>query len=138
MDLTLDELRQVLAGMRINVPDFLLQIWLNKVNAINACLIGAGVSDDDGKLIKLYLLTLFGIGQAWPMVQSESAPSGASRSFRFGDLRTQWATNLNALRLLDKTGCAGELIPVDPTVTARAGLWVATGGCNDDCGPGYV
>lgn len=129
--LTIDELKQYLSFIGIALPDFLLQIYLEKANGLDPCLIGAGYSDADSKLIKLYYLTLVSISASDRQVSSESAPSGASRSYRFGDPKVRWASALNALAGLDKSGCAP--IPEPPWPVARAGLWVATGGCDTDC-----
>ena len=61
-------------------------------------------------------------------LSSQSAPSGASRSFRFAAARDAWRGQLGMLRLLDTSGCADALIPAEPGAK-RAGIGVFIGGC---------
>lgn len=131
MLLTIEELKQYLDFIGVTLPDFLLQIYLDQANAIDPCLIGAGYTESDGKLIKLYYLTLLSFSSSDRQVSSESAPSGASRSYRFGDPKVRWNSTLRLLQGLDTSGCAP--VPASPFETANAGMWVATGGCDTDC-----
>jgi len=129
MELTLEQAQQYLATLGITLPDFLLQILVGQANSIDACLIGAGYPNATALLIKLYLLGLLSIAQGDKYVSSETAPSGASRSYRYKSLGDSWRGVSGLLRGLDKAGCASDLIPPDPTGTAHAGLWIAKGGC---------
>ena len=132
MELTLEQAREYLATLGISLPDFVLQILVAQANGIDACLMGAGYSDATALLIKLYLVTLLSMSQADKYVSSESAPSGASRSYRYKSLGDAWRGTLNLLQSLDKAGCASELIPPSPEPIAHAGLWIAKGGCADE------
>lgn len=129
MELTLDQAREYLASVGITLPDFLLQILVDHANSIDACLIAAGYSDATALLIKLYTIGLLGLTQGDRYISSQTAPSGASQSFRYQTLADRWNGSWNLLRALDKSGCATGLIPANPTNTAHGGLWVAKGGC---------
>ena len=63
------------------------------------------------------------------LINSQTAPSGASRSFRYQAFADRWKAQLALLNALDKDGCATGLIPPNPTQTAHGGLWIARGGC---------
>ncbi|EBR3153410.1 hypothetical protein B8V94_23345, partial [Salmonella enterica subsp. enterica serovar Infantis] len=60
---------------------------------------------------------------------SQTAPNGASRSFRYQSFADRWKGSLSLLRGADKFGCTNGLIPPDPTNTAFAGIWIGRGGC---------
>lgn len=70
-----------------------------------------------------------GLGQGDKYISSQTAPSGASQSFRYQSFSDRWKGSLNLLRGLDKNGCATALIPPDPTNQAFAGIWIGKGGC---------
>jgi hypothetical protein len=129
MELTLEQAKEYLASVGINVPDFMLQLLVDQVNSIDACLTAAGYSNATAILIKLYALGLMTLAQGDKYISSQTAPSGASQSFRYASLSDRWKGGLGLLNGLDKTGCTDSLIPPDPTGTAHAGFWVARGGC---------
>ena len=129
MDLTLDEVKQYFAAIGVTLPDFVITILLSETAEIDACL-EANYSEGTGKLIKLYLLTLLAIPQSDKYVSSESAPSGASRSYRYAQLEDRWNGTYRLLTGLDKQGCATELIPESPFAMAHGMMFVAKGtGC---------
>lgn len=129
MDLTLEQAREYLESLGIVVPDFVLQILIDQANSINDCLIGAGYPVSTALLIKLYLISLLGLAQGDKFVSSQTAPSGASQSFRYRTLADAWKGQYGLLRALDKSGCTDDLVPPDPTAKAHGGLWTARGGC---------
>ena len=126
--ITAEQAQQYLQGQGIELPDFILAALVEQANSIDACL-AENYSPATALLIQMYLLALMGLGQGTQYLASQTAPSGASRSFRHLSFAERWKGALALLRGLDKHGCADGLIPPDPTATARAGLWVATGGC---------
>lgn len=130
MELTIAQAREYLASVGIALPDFMLQLLVNKANSIDSCLTGSGYSNGDALLIKLYLIGLFGVVQGDAYITSQSAPSGASRSFRFGTLSERYDANLNLLRGIDKYGCADALIPEKPG-KFKAAFFVGRGGCHE-------
>lgn len=128
MELTLAQAREFLASVGIVLPDFMLQIFVNKANAIDACLTANGVSNDDALLIKIYLIGLLGTVQGDRYVTSQRAPSGAAQSYRYGSLSERYDAIYNLLGTVDAYGCATSLIPAKPG-EAHAALFIGQGGC---------
>lgn len=129
--LTLEQAREYLASQGIVLPDFLLQALVDQANSVIDCL-NEHYSASTGLLIMLYLVSLMALGQGDRYISSQTAPSGASRSFRYLSFTDRWNGQLSLLRGLDKYGCTDGLIPPDPTKKAYAGLWTARGGCMCD------
>lgn len=128
---TLDELRTYLASIGIAPPDFMLVAWLDAIAAITDCL-SIHYPASVAKLIALYTLGLYGIGTGDRYISSQTAPSGASQSFRYNTLADRWRLQLSMLRQLDPNGCADPFLPPDPTATpiaAMVGRPVSKGGC---------
>lgn len=125
---TQEQAKEYLVSQGITLPDFILAALVEQANSIQECL-DANYPAATALLIQMYLLGLMGLGQGDRYISSQSAPSGASRSFRYGSFADRWKGSLGLLRGLDKNGCATALIPADPTQQAFAGLWVAKGGC---------
>ncbi|WP_029589781.1 hypothetical protein [Franconibacter helveticus] len=126
---TLEQAKEYLTGQGITIPDFVLQALVDQANSIQDCL-DAHYSASTALLIQVYLLALMGLGQGDKYISSQTAPNGASRSFRFQSFSDRWKGALSLLRGLDKHGCATALIPADPTAApAFAGIWIAKGGC---------
>lgn len=130
---TLEQAKEYLESQGITIPDFVLQALVDQANSIQECL-DAHYPASTALLIQLYLLALMGLGQGDKYISSQTAPSGASRSFRYQSFTDRWKGALALLRVTDKHGCANDLIPPDPTNTAFAGIWIARGGCM--CGGG--
>lgn len=110
------------------LPDFMLELLVEQANSKNDCL-AANYSESTAKLIRLYLLSLLGMSQMTRSISSERAPSGASRSWDYQELKTRWVGVLNLLQGLDKHGCVSELVPPNPADSGRGALFVALGGC---------
>ncbi|MGP3005711.1 DUF7370 family protein [Serratia marcescens] len=130
---TKEKAKEYLDSQGITLPDFVLDALVEQVNSIQECL-DANYPASTALLIQLYLLGLMGLGQGDKYISSQTAPSGASRSFRYQSFSDRWKGALNLLRGLDKKGCAIGLIPPDPTNKAFAGVWIGKGGCM--CGGG--
>lgn len=125
---TLDQLKEFLASMGIPIPpDFVLQAWLDQVAIIQPCMDGAGYPASTQLLIYLYLLGLFAVSYGNKYISSQTAPSGASQSFRYNNLIDQYRGVKNLLNGLDTSGCTDDLVPSEPGPSA--GLWVSKGGC---------
>ena len=123
-----EKAKEYLESQGITLPDFVLDALVDQVNSIQECL-DANYPASTALLIQLYLLGLMGLGQGDKYISSQTAPSGASRSFRYQSFSDRWKGALNLLRGLDKQGCATGLIPPDPTNKAFAGVWIGKGGC---------
>lgn len=130
MELTLEDARTFLDSLGITIVDPLLQLIVNKINAIDACMNGAGYSQDDAGLIKYYLLALLGINQTTRTVTSRRAPSGAAQSFAFGTPSQGYRQYLGLLQLLDHSGCTDSLIPPDPDAKNCALFVAMPNGCS--------
>jgi len=124
---TIDQLKQYLESQGISLPDFILELLLEQLAAVQDCL-SQHYPPATALLIQLYLLSLLAMAQGDRYISSQSAPSGASRSFRFKADGDRWRAQLNLLSGLDKFNCVGELIPDNP-FESNAGLWISTGGC---------
>lgn len=128
--ITIEQARQYLRSQGIdNVPEFILQAWLDIAATAQECL-DANYTPSVALLIQSYLIALMAYGQGDKYISSQTASSGASRSFRYQGFADRWRGMLGLLRGLDKHGCATGLIPPDPTVQAHGGLWIAKGGCH--------
>ena len=126
--LTLQAAQEYLQAIGVSMPDSVITLLVEQVNSINDCL-DAKYPPATANLIRLYLLGLLGTANADRYVSSQTAPSGASQSFRFKTLGDRWRSLLGLLKRLDTFGCADELIPPDPTEISHAGIWTAKGGC---------
>ncbi|WP_272675636.1 DUF7370 family protein [Providencia sp. PROV092] len=126
--ITKEQAKEYLTGQGIELPDFILDALIEQVGSIQECL-DKHYPAATALLIQMYLLALMALGQGDKYISSQSAPNGASRSFRYQSFGDRWKAATSLLRSLDKYGCANGLIPSDPTQTAHAGLWIAKGGC---------
>ena len=79
---TLEQAKEYLESQGITIPDFVLQALVDQANSIQECL-DAHYPTSTALLIQLYLLALMGLGQGDKYISSQTAPSGASRSFRY-------------------------------------------------------
>lgn len=125
---SLDQLKEFLVSMGVPLPpDFVLQALLDAIAPIQACLVGAGHSAGNILLINLYLLSLMVLSTADRYISSQTAPSGASQSYKYQDLINRYRSLKAMLDLLDTSGCTDSLAPAEPGPSA--GLWVSKGGC---------
>ncbi|EDR9796524.1 hypothetical protein CBJ02_003635 [Salmonella enterica subsp. enterica serovar Zongo] len=124
VQITAEQVKQQLSALGYtSVPDFMIDAYLCKIASIEPCLIGADYDDCDMMLIQAYAVTLMVLTAYTQRIKSQSAPSGASRSFDYGDN----VLNLrDALLALDTSGCTSSL-PID--VGQRVGLFLVVGGC---------
>lgn len=126
--LTEAQATEYLESQGIELPSFLISALIERVNSIQECL-DAHYPAGTAMLIQMYLLALMALAQGDRYISSQTAPSGASRSFRYQSFADRWAGTRSLLMGLDKEGCAIGLIPADPTNKAYAGMWIAKGGC---------
>ncbi|EJH7012898.1 hypothetical protein NFT50_001305 [Salmonella enterica] len=124
VQITAEQVKQQLSALGYtSVPDFMIDAYLCKLASIEPCLIGAGYDDCDMMLIQVYAVTLMVLTAYSQRIKSQSAPSGASRSFDYGDNVLNMRDSLLAL---DTSGCTSDL-PID--VGQRVGLFLVVGGC---------
>lgn len=125
---TLPQLKEYLISLGVPLPpDFVLEAWLETVSVIQPCLDGAGYPASAKLMIYLYLLSLYGISNGDKYISSQTAPSGASQSFRYNNMIDRYRSTRALLQSLDTSGCTDSLVPAEPG--ASAGLWVSKGGC---------
>lgn len=121
--ITAAQVKQQLSALGYTIPDFMIDAYLCKLEGISQCLEAAGYDECDMMLIQMYAVTLMAITAYSQRIKSQSAPSGASRSFDYtGDVKTMRDT----LRDLDTAGCTGSL-PID--VGSSVGFFDVVGGC---------
>lgn len=125
---TSEQAKEYLDSVGINLPSFILSALVEQANSIETCL-SANYSPATALLIQSYLIGLMALAQGDKYISSQSAPSGASRSFRYQSFADRWSGSLSLLRGLDKFGCATALIPPEPGQKAFAGIWIGKGGC---------
>ncbi len=125
---TTEQATQYLESQGITAPDFVIDAWVESANSIQGCL-DTNYAASVALMIQLYLIGLFGLANMDRYISSQTAPSGASRSFRYQGFADRWRGAMALLRGLDTHDCATGLIPPDPTQTAHAGLWIGKGGC---------
>ena len=126
--ITIDQAKLYLDSVGIAVPEFMLTALLDQAEDIEECL-ELHYSPATATLIQCYLLALFALGQGDKYISRQTAPSGASRSFRYLGFADRWRSSLALLRGLDKHGCADHLIPPDPTGAASGAMWISGGRC---------
>ncbi|KAB0849156.1 hypothetical protein B7T06_06335 [Cronobacter sakazakii] len=123
VQITAAQVKQQLSALGYSIPDFIIDAYLCKLNSIEQCLEAAGYDECDVVLIQVYAVTLMALTAYTQRIKSQSAPSGASRSFDYtGDVLSM----RDALLSLDKSGCTASL-PID--VGSRVGFFDVVGGC---------
>lgn len=121
MTITSTEVQQLLDTYGLSVPSFVLDAAIEKANGVEACLVGAGHSAAEIKLIQAYAAVLIAGGGDARKIKSQGAPNGASRSFDYG---TKGLTALRTtLQGLDKAGCTADIIGPDPLSNSFFGVF---------------
>lgn len=124
----LDKLKQFLTAMGVPLPpDFVLEALLEVDPGVQECLEARGLSPAKILLVNLYVLGLQAIPGSTKFISSQSAPSGASQSFRYTSEADAFKNVRALLRNIDKWGCTDGLIP---SIGNQAALFVSKGcGC---------
>lgn len=125
---TLEQLKEFLTSMGVPLPpDFVLEALLEVDPGVQECLAAHGLSPAKILLVNLYVLGLQAIPGSTKFISSQSAPSGASQSFRYTSEADAFKNVRALLRNIDKWGCTDGLIP---SVGNQAALFVSKGcGC---------
>lgn len=126
--ITLEQAKEYLSGLGVSVPDIIISAWIASFESISECMELNGYPAATQVLIMSYLIALYGLSSGNKYISSQTAPSGASQSFRYADLRDLYRGQLGMLRMLDKKGCANGMIPPEPGAKGAA-LFVGRGGC---------
>lgn len=117
------DVKSLLTELGYTIPDALLTPILCSVNKIDECMDSAGYDDCTQTLIKLYATALMSVSSGARRIKSQSAPSGASQSFDYGEDSTRWLRD--SLSALDKAGCTASL-PI--SAGANVGFFMVVGG----------
>jgi|SRR5437868_11988888 len=128
MSISNEQAARYLASIGIALPDFMLELIVDRANTIEPCMDGAGYDAGTQTLILLYSVGLTAVVQGDRYITQQRAPNGASQSFQYGTLSQRYKSALSLLRGLDTAGCADSLIPANPEAQ-NAALFVGLGGC---------
>lgn len=100
-------------ALGVGVPSFLVDAAVAKVGTAEQSMIDAGYSAADQMLIQCYAVAIIAAAGSPRRISSQSAPSGAGRSFKNED------GALSALRrslaALDTAGTVSGLLGIDPS-----------------------
>lgn len=121
--ITLDDVKPLMAELGFTVPDAILSLLIEQVSAASACMDGAGYSESLQKLLLIYAAARLAALSGARKISSESAPSGASRSFTYDSAGTDYL--YTQILDWDKNGCLSGL----PLLGAKVGLFMVVGGC---------
>ncbi|MFD2756385.1 DUF7370 family protein [Comamonas terrae] len=103
-------------ALGVSVPSFFIDAAVAKVAAAEEKMVDAGYSAEDQLLIQCMAVAIIASAGAPRRIQSQGAPSGASRSFKNqDDALTQLRRSLAAL---DKAGTVADLVGPDPAASA--------------------
>lgn len=91
---TIEQAKEYLDSVGITLPDFILQALVDQANSIQDCL-DSHYPASTALLIQLYLIGLMGLAQGDKYISSQTAPSGASRSFRYHSFADRWKGSLS-------------------------------------------
>lgn len=100
-------------ALGISVPSFVLAAAVEKVEAVEPDMAAAGYSDADQALIQTFAVAIIAAAGAPRRINSQGAPSGASRSFKNDD--EALSALRRSLEALDTAGTVAELIGPDPS-----------------------
>lgn len=113
-EISYSDARSFLKEMGYSPPKTLLERFIEQVDTLDTALDKSSYPEVTQELIKLYLIAVLAVSAGARRIKSEGAPSGASRSFDFGE---DVIGNLKAaVRGLDTLGITSDLLPKEKTV----------------------
>lgn len=121
--ITLDDVKPLMAELGFTVPDAVLQLLIDQVSAAATCMDGAGYTEGLQKLLLIYAVARMAALSGARKLSSQSAPSGASRSFAYDSAGTDHL--YSQILSWDKNGCLGGL----PLSGVSVGFFDVVGGC---------
>lgn len=125
--MTLAEARAYLAELGLELPDAILACLITRPLLLEECFDRHGYDTCTRSLIAFYVLGLLAISSGGRRIKSQTAPSGASRSFEYGTLAQQATQLANALKIIDPYGCSTGLLPA-PVDAVGLAVFVGNGG----------
>lgn len=101
-------------ALGVGVPDFMLSAAVEAVEAVEPDMIAAGYSESVQIRVQCMAVALIAAAGAPRRINSQAAPSGASRSFKNFD--NAMTALRRALAALDTAGTVAAIVGPDPTV----------------------
>lgn len=99
-------------SLGIGLPSFLVTAACDRVEAVEPAMVAAGYNEADTILMQSMAVTIVAAGGMPRRVQSQGAPSGASRSFKNAEnALTQMRRVLSAM---DTAGILADVVGPDP------------------------
>lgn len=99
-------------ALGVSVPSFIVDAAVAKVATAEQAMVDAGYSAETQMLIQCYAVAIIASAGAPRRLQSQAAPSGASRSFKNQD--DALTLLRRALASLDTAGTVSDLVGPDP------------------------
>ncbi|WKZ94104.1 hypothetical protein P0E69_09640 [Chimaeribacter arupi] len=121
--ITLDDVKPLMAELGFTVPDTVLQLLLDQVSAVSVCMDGAGYTESLQKLLLIYAAARLAALSGARKIASQSAPSGASRSFTYDSSGTDHL--YRQILAWDTNGCLESL----PISGVSVGFFDVVRGC---------
>lgn len=121
--ITLDDVKPLMTDLGFAVPDAVLQLLIDQVSAASGCMDGVGYSESLQKLLLIYAVARLAALSGARKIASQSAPSGASRSFTYDSAGTDHL--YSQILSWDTNGCLGGL----PLSGSSVGFFDVVGGC---------
>ncbi|MGA9606520.1 MAG: hypothetical protein WBR21_05810 [Rouxiella badensis] len=120
--ITIEDVKPLMADLGFTLPDSVLNLLLEQVSATSACMDGAGYTESVQKLLLIYGVTRLAALSGARKLSSQSAPSGASRSFTYDAAGTDYI--YRQIQSWDTNGCLSSL----PMTGSSVGLFLVVGG----------
>ena len=117
------EVKLFIDELGFSIPDSLLDLLIEQVGKHETCLLQYG--ETTAKLLAIYSVARLASLSGARKIASQSAPSGASRSFNYDSSGTDHL--LTQIRIWDKNNCLSDL----PLSGKRAGFFAVVGGRNE-------
>lgn len=117
------EVKSFISELGFSIPDSVLDLLIEQVGNHTTCLSQYG--DTTAKLLSLYAVVRLASLSGARKIASQSAPSGASRSFNYDSKGTD--SLLTQIRAWDKNNCLSDL----PLESNRIGFFAIVGGNNE-------
>ena len=112
--ITVTQAKQYLdQALGVSVPDFLVSAAVDRIEATEPAMSAAGYDEATMTQVQTLAVAIVATAGAARRIQSQGAPSGASRSFKYPD------ADLSALRrtllALDTAGTVAAVVGPDPS-----------------------
>lgn len=117
---TLTEVKALMSELGFSIPDTVLSLLMEQLAEREECLSQYG--DSLSKLLSLYAVVRLASLSGARKIASQSAPSGAGRSFTYDSAGTKYL--LTQIRAWDTDNCLSDL-PLD---SERVGFFAVVGG----------